>query len=86
MTERDLFERVGATLWGPLWVAPMAEALGVSERSVRYWRAGVRPIPDGVWDDLYGVAERRIAEIHAITDEIGGAPDEREAGIGRARP
>ena len=69
MTERDLFERVGATLWGPLWVAPMAVALEVSERSVRYWRAG-RDIPEGVWDDLYAIAERRKSEIFAIQWKI----------------
>lgn len=62
MTDTELLELVGATIYGPHWSEPLAEALGVSGRSMRYWRAG-SPVPAGVWDSIFALAALRIGEI-----------------------
>lgn len=43
MTPEEL-RRIGERLYGPDWIGPMAEALPVTERAVRYWLAGERMI------------------------------------------
>ena len=40
-----------------LSVNQMAEALGVSERTVRRWELGTRPIPDGVAERVHLLKE-----------------------------
>lgn len=42
---------LGQALYGPHWVKPLALALGVSERTMRYWAAGEREPPPGIWRD-----------------------------------
>lgn len=48
----DLFPEIGQSLFGPEWIAPLAGALGVSERTVRRWAGDPGAIPRGVWGDL----------------------------------
>ncbi|MES2989417.1 MAG: hypothetical protein V4808_16085 [Pseudomonadota bacterium] len=59
MTDPALFAKIGEALYGPYWVSSVAQALGVTERRVCYWRSG-RPIPEPVWDELYVLAAQRI--------------------------
>jgi hypothetical protein len=66
---RTLFERTGEAMYGPNWTVPLAAALRVSERSVRYWRGG-RAIPDGIWDDLVKLGHLRRVQIGAVMDDI----------------
>jgi hypothetical protein len=53
----DLLRRMGAALYGERWQLELAEALGVSDRSMRYWVAG-SPIPQGIWAKLGVLLER----------------------------
>ncbi|MES2989414.1 MAG: hypothetical protein V4808_16070 [Pseudomonadota bacterium] len=69
MTDPALFSRIGEALYGPYWVSSVAQALSVTERSVRYWRAG-RPIPEPVWDELFTLAGQRIDDIRAAMNDI----------------
>jgi hypothetical protein len=68
--ERALFARVGAALYGPNWQGCMARALGVSDRSVRYWLIGDHPIPARVWRDLPGLIEGHRAMLAEISGTI----------------
>ena len=43
MTPAELRE-IGEKLFGPRWQTPLARALPVSARTVRYWLAGKRAI------------------------------------------
>lgn len=66
---RALLAHVGETIYGPQWQEPLAQALGVSSRSMRYWLAG-RTIPPGIWPDLRAIAQSRGAEIAALIEEL----------------
>lgn len=59
----ETLRSVGEALYGPLWQTPMARALQVADRTVRYWAAGDREIPDGIWADLAAVCRTRGAEL-----------------------
>ena len=71
----DLLAQCGEALWGSRWQSDMAEALGVSDRTVRRWVAGER-IPPGVFLDLIRLTAERSAYLDQITEEL------REAGGG----
>jgi hypothetical protein len=49
----------GEVLFGERWQAPLAGALGVSERTMRRWVAGTSPVPDGVWADIVDLIVER---------------------------
>ena len=68
---------IGRALYGRAWQRDLAEAVGVSERTMRYWAAG-RPIPDGAWQDIADTARAKSADLARIADELrGGADSER---------
>lgn len=56
--ESERLNSVGEALFGPRWQTPLALALKVSDRTVRYWLAG-EPIPPGVWGELGQLCDRR---------------------------
>jgi hypothetical protein len=70
----DLLPRVGEAMWGARWQSDMAEALTISDRTVRRWVAGER-IPSGVWLDLMRLMQERSFVLDGLTDEakeVGG--------------
>lgn len=70
----DLLPQVGQALWGSRWQTDLAEAIGVSDRTVRRWVAGER-IPAGVWLDLIRLMQERSATLDMLSDEarsVGG--------------
>jgi hypothetical protein len=84
LTAADL-EVLGVFLFGPRWQTALARALGCSDRLVRYWVSGRRPVSIA--------ASRRIAELvrnkHGermrrtrayYLDMIGGLSDTRIKG------
>lgn len=56
---------IGEALYGPRWQTSLAQALQVSDRTVRRWAAGTEP-PEGVFDDLRTLLERRVVEIQKL--------------------
>lgn len=70
--------RVGQALWGTRWQTDMAEALGVSDRTVRRWVAGER-VPQGVWVDMIGIMDTRAAALNDLASTLRrdcrGTPD-----------
>jgi hypothetical protein len=70
-SERALLARVGGALYGVSWQGSMARALGVSDRSVRYWLSGAHPIPRGVLAELPGLIEGHRALLADVGRQIG---------------
>lgn len=71
----DLLPQVGEALWGSRWQTDMAEALSISDRTVRRWVAGER-IPPGVWMDMIRIMQDRTMLLDDLSDqarEVGGA-------------
>lgn len=62
--------RIGQALFGPHWVRPLAEALGVSERTMRYWHDGTREPPAGIYREASAMITARRAELAALKAEI----------------
>lgn len=65
-----LIKRAGEALFGNQWQTPLAEALGVSDRTMRRWVSGDTPVPRGVLDDIERVARQRVADIYAFMAEL----------------
>ncbi len=60
--------QIGEALYGPRWQTELARALGVSDRTIRYWLAGT-PIPARVYGDLLAICcERRCGLSQVIAD------------------
>lgn len=62
MTPKQL-EAAGRELYGEQWQTPLADALGVSDRTVRRWLAGDRAIPDGLAAELDWLRGRKAASV-----------------------
>lgn len=54
----DTLATCGRALYGDRWQSSLARALGISDRTLRYWLAQRSPVPAGVRDDL----KRLLAE------------------------
>jgi hypothetical protein len=61
MTDHTLITKVGTTLWGADWQAPMADAMMERETAIVEWASGRKPIPAGFWKEL-----REVARLHAL--------------------
>lgn len=57
----DLLRTIGEALFGPRWQTDMAQALNVSDRTVRHWLSERQHPREGVWHDLDQLLEARIA-------------------------
>lgn len=67
---------IGVALFGQSWQSEMARALGMKDaRRVRYWAAGERDIPAGVWDDLRTLCQERGQHLLDLAEE----PNSRDA-------
>ena len=75
--DKDTLREVGEALYGPSWQTPMADALGVTDRTVRYW-AGGKDIPAGVWKDLAALCLSRKHQLEAWAQRL--APDQARPG------
>lgn len=51
-------------LWGADWIAPLADVLGVSRRTIERWKAETIPIPERIRRDLIDL----VIEIDAAAD------------------
>lgn len=69
MTRMPSIIKAGEMLFGPAWQEKLAEALGVSSKTVWRWKNGA-DVPDGVWLDIAKLCEARGAEIKALGETI----------------
>ena len=63
----ETLHSIGRTLYGSAWQFSLADALGVSPRTINRWQKGERPIPDGILEEIrtYVVPER-VKALQAI--------------------
>lgn len=62
---------LGQALYGPHWVKPLASALGVSERTMRYWAAGEREPPPGIWIDAVKLCHEHRETLANLIGTLG---------------
>lgn len=61
-----LLREAGEALYGSLWQSEVARNLGVADRSVRRWLAGVHGIPPGIWGELSAIMDERGDNLAAV--------------------
>ena len=61
---------VGETLYGPRWQSALARDLGVSIRTVQFWAAGERRIPDAQWAAMVDLLDARADQCQAIARAV----------------
>lgn len=66
---------VGEALFGPSWQTPLADSLGVSDRTVRRWLAGQAGIPGGVWAEIGAICNSRGEHLKWLAANIHNGPD-----------
>lgn len=65
-----LLDEIGRRLYGEHYRPQLAEALGVSTRSLQNWLSAKILIPAGVKADLREIARRRAAEILELVERL----------------
>lgn len=83
MTNRETtvdWRTAAKRMWGDDWIAPLADVLQVSRRTVERWRSGRIPIPEAIARDLaslpdlgqasrsYGSILRRLSTGASVSD------------------
>ena len=48
----ELFNELGAVLFGPQWQSPLGRALGINQRTVQRWAAGESKPPATVMNEV----------------------------------
>lgn len=66
------FCRAAELIYGIGWRAPLARALGVSERTVRSWAMERDPIPPGIRNDLINLCHNRVDQIMGAVITLTG--------------
>lgn len=69
MTTKLAIEMVGEMLYGPAWQERLAEALGVSSKTVWRWKNGAA-VPDGVWRDIGKLVADHADKLLVLADRI----------------
>lgn len=72
----DLIVRIGHALWGDRWMAPLSRAVRVSERTMRAWASGRRPVPSGVLRELAQLLAAHSAACRELAEEAARAAEE----------
>jgi transcriptional regulator with XRE-family HTH domain len=68
VTDSELIRAIGEALFGTRWQTDVADALGVSSRTVRRWLTGEdQPRPD-VWRELHALLTQRGQQIRELLD------------------
>lgn len=68
MTTRNgsLLASIGEAMFGDHWMQPLGEALRVHKRTIRRWRDGDYPIPDGIWAELRELCWKRSTALETL--------------------
>lgn len=70
--QHEILAAIGRALFGAKWLYPLANALEVNPRSLRYWAAGRQPIPPRVWVELQDLLTERQALIESALTNVYG--------------
>lgn len=67
---RPTLREAGEALYGVHYVRPLADALGVSERTMRYWHDGTREPPPGVWREIASLCRAQGKRLEKMADKL----------------
>ncbi len=59
----ETLRAIGLALYGNCFQSQLAEALGVSDRTMRRWLCGDSSLPEGIWSDLADLCSGRASEM-----------------------
>ncbi|HEY8343330.1 MAG TPA: hypothetical protein VIK75_10130 [Calditerricola sp.] len=65
-----LLTDVGRALYGDRWQTALSRDLGISDRTMRRWAAGVDDVPRGVYTDLHRIVLERAAELQDLIPQL----------------
>lgn len=60
---------LGHAMYGRMWQTDMADAIGVTDRTVRYWASGSRPISGEAEQRIEALARARLAGLAEAVGE-----------------
>lgn len=66
----NLLQECGEALYGPRWQTDLANALGVSDRTMRRWAAEPGSVPRGIYTDLHRMALERAMALEALAERL----------------
>jgi len=64
------FLTIGLALYGDRWHSPMANAIGITTRTVRRFAAGTKEIPDGVARDVTALVHARGQRLRRVEEGL----------------
>lgn len=64
------FQRVGEALFGERWQTETSRLLDVTDRTVRYWASGEKPMPERIAGELLSAAEARHAKLEKVIADL----------------
>lgn len=70
MSKANHLETVGEALFGSRWQTDLADALGVSDRTMRRWKADPSEIPETVWDDCRKLLSDRATHVAKVLTKL----------------
>lgn len=70
MTSEQLFDNAGRALFGDLYVAALADLIGVDKNTISKWRNGKALVPAGVWRSILEEIETRERVLGLLRNEI----------------
>jgi hypothetical protein len=70
LNTKALLRDIGVALYGIGWEAEMARRRGVDVRIVRRWYAGMKPIPQNVWQQLRDEIKSRKLDLEELLDRL----------------
>lgn len=65
-----LLRDTGEALYGPRWQSELSRDLGVSDRTIRRWVAGVDDLPPGVALDLWRLCLERAQRLDELVERL----------------
>ena len=70
MMTPDLLIATGEACYGEYWRTPVAEQLGVADRTVRRWALGTHPIPGDIAGRMLHLVQDRIELLCAAEEHL----------------
>jgi len=74
----SLIHEVAPLLYGPHWQTPLAEALGVTRRTVQRWAAEEWEPRPKTWEKVLDLIVRRFAQLGVASAQVALAIHQQE--------
>jgi hypothetical protein len=81
MTDHALIAKIGQTIWGASWQAPMASSLKQPQQTIEGWSMGRLPVPLETWKELREITRLHYLKLADLDPQIVSAYD---AAVARA--